>query len=626
MTKLNNKGVSLIDCLIAVAVLAILVSPIISQLYTTVQVSAKAKEEQYVIDDANQIYEVFRKTKDEDLVVNLPVDDKKINNVFDNTSINKHQCILCDSTGTPINYTGVIPAGSAKDASVVSTNPLTVEYKYKIYTMENEKLGRASTEYNRYVVWSDLKNIIYELGYQVDYNEDSVAGFTKRSDNAFVVAGNGSDLPAMTASIKSMLIANTTYNDALVDKIVVEERTNLPIDSTNETYIMDMKNPNDVDIGNVQDIDSTKVAIIPGEATLLDYELEKELRKDLMNFGASHPDSYIYDDLDDVDALYDDIKTILESGSTKKTRQIHIEITCGKNESGTPDVDENGKPNFYHVNCDVSYRLDFGGSELTLFNGGTSVVSGAEDFKYRVLENDYYTDTPPDVYFVYEPLLNRTAVGTDKIINYADNDFITITTDKYTSAVNKKVDDFNESDSKTTFVYDDPSRIYLIKSSDNFAKEAGALGNTTFEDYYSTLSDTQKENYDPTAFYTVRGGSYQLVNINVNRDVVSTSLPAEQGILDIYTNISKKNLDVNVTGANRLYTKNGFSVDAAGYSAKPVFAQGSKADYDADHIKRVDREEGNTDNDRLAQFTVVYQKASSPSEVIYISGARGADR
>ena len=88
MTKLNNKGVSLIDCLIAVAVLAILVSPIISQLYTTVQVSAKAKEEQYVIDDANQIYEVFRKTKDEDLVVNLPVDDKKINNVFDNTSSN----------------------------------------------------------------------------------------------------------------------------------------------------------------------------------------------------------------------------------------------------------------------------------------------------------------------------------------------------------------------------------------------------------------------------------------------------------------------------------------------------------------------------------------------------------
>ena len=44
----NNRGFSLVELLIAVAVMAILITPIVSQLVQTVNTSGQAKEKQYV--------------------------------------------------------------------------------------------------------------------------------------------------------------------------------------------------------------------------------------------------------------------------------------------------------------------------------------------------------------------------------------------------------------------------------------------------------------------------------------------------------------------------------------------------------------------------------------------------
>ena len=46
MTKNSNKGFSLIDVIIAVAVLSLLVTPILLQLIQTLNTSAEAKERQ----------------------------------------------------------------------------------------------------------------------------------------------------------------------------------------------------------------------------------------------------------------------------------------------------------------------------------------------------------------------------------------------------------------------------------------------------------------------------------------------------------------------------------------------------------------------------------------------------
>ena len=77
--KNNNKGFSLVDIMIAIAVLAILITPIILQVTTTINTSAKAKEKQYVVDSAASVMEYFKQTSMDDIKKNAPtVTDKNI--------------------------------------------------------------------------------------------------------------------------------------------------------------------------------------------------------------------------------------------------------------------------------------------------------------------------------------------------------------------------------------------------------------------------------------------------------------------------------------------------------------------------------------------------------------------
>lgn len=60
MTKKNNKGFSLIEVIIAVAVFAILIVPLTSQLISAVNINKKSTKKQYAIDKAEQIMESFK--------------------------------------------------------------------------------------------------------------------------------------------------------------------------------------------------------------------------------------------------------------------------------------------------------------------------------------------------------------------------------------------------------------------------------------------------------------------------------------------------------------------------------------------------------------------------------------
>ena len=67
MTKRNNKGFSIVDSIIAVAVLTILITPILYQVIHTMNTSRQAKERQYVLDNAQYVMTFFQSTKDENL-------------------------------------------------------------------------------------------------------------------------------------------------------------------------------------------------------------------------------------------------------------------------------------------------------------------------------------------------------------------------------------------------------------------------------------------------------------------------------------------------------------------------------------------------------------------------------
>ena len=74
MTKRNNKGFSIVDSIIAVAVLTILITPILYQVIHTMNTSRQAKERQYVLDNAQYVMTFFQSTKDEGLYKVDPVD------------------------------------------------------------------------------------------------------------------------------------------------------------------------------------------------------------------------------------------------------------------------------------------------------------------------------------------------------------------------------------------------------------------------------------------------------------------------------------------------------------------------------------------------------------------------
>ena len=59
---MNNRGFSLVEVIIAVAVLTILMAPIIQQIIQTLSTSAKAKERQYATENAEYVLNYFQET------------------------------------------------------------------------------------------------------------------------------------------------------------------------------------------------------------------------------------------------------------------------------------------------------------------------------------------------------------------------------------------------------------------------------------------------------------------------------------------------------------------------------------------------------------------------------------
>ena len=72
MTKKNNKGFSLIEVIIAVAVFAILIVPLTSQLISAVNINKKSTKKQYAIDKAEQIMESFKTADMSSSAISIP--------------------------------------------------------------------------------------------------------------------------------------------------------------------------------------------------------------------------------------------------------------------------------------------------------------------------------------------------------------------------------------------------------------------------------------------------------------------------------------------------------------------------------------------------------------------------
>ena len=159
MTKKNNKGFSLIEVIIAVAVFAILIVPLTSQLISAVNINKKSTKKQYAIDKAEQIMESFKTADMSSSAISIPDGN---------------------STGS-YNFTCTTTTPKTTDNKIAGVKK--VNYTEKTYTCNDISIGGNYAKYGCTVTVSDLAQQVAAMGYiwdpatgdaKVDENGDYV--------------------------------------------------------------------------------------------------------------------------------------------------------------------------------------------------------------------------------------------------------------------------------------------------------------------------------------------------------------------------------------------------------------------------------------------------------------------
>lgn len=440
MAKNKNKGFTLIEIIIAIAILTVLLVPIMRQFTQTLETSRRAKELQYINENAAYVLEMSQRTDLSNITSGSDVadvaDDIKIN------TVTKHSSITCEVYDVDGNAVGG-PDGE-------------VQYAATQYVLNDAKLGAKRHVYGREVITDDLSaklaaKDVSGQGYKVLYGktEADLANFPP----GFELTNEGS---------------------------IVQYDSNGFVTAVACEKVETVNNPNDTNLGNMQDLDVTKVAIIPGTAQSFDAQAETQFFSIIMDKlketdPASWEQAMMHGSNDSI------FNTLDYANSLQKVTKIYID----ENNNGTPD---NTSDDYYVIKVDVYYH-----SSYILRKNGKDSVSIDETLSYNVFSQKFYTDRCPDIYFEYQPY---TTIHTSDSVRYASDDDIII-------------DNYVENSDGS------PVKLYLYKPTEDQSKAV-----------YNDGTD------DAHAYYTTHNGSTK-VKININK-INSNAKP-----VDIYTNLYK---------------------------------------------------------------------------------------
>ena len=646
----NNRGFSLVELLIAVAVMAILITPIVNQLVQTVNTSGQAKEKQYVVDNVENVIEQFRSVdvssvlKSEGDFIRDPYlgTVELIYNSAEDPSLSstggKLKCKLIDIDGHSIKCYHTV------DHTEKEVTNSEVFYNEKVYAIDSPDdtlgyylLGKKKTKYSATIIESDLNNVIAECykkngtnkvgSLEIDFsNSDGTTskvqnllnnGYERRSDNMIVkyyLDPTTNKIPQKQDNIgmTNPLDPSDTVVRASGSKDVEIEKISSVVCKVNSSYA-DAQDPNSQEVANLQNIDSKTMAIITSDATTFDYEIEKDIARTLVHYAQANPNTTLGQKASDPEVLNKYIKDLISNPySIQKSRAVYLSITAPSIDAGT------GMPEYYNVRCDVIYRVNFTGTGSDLIKPfGTNYNSSVGSYSYNVLNRDYYTKDPTNVYLVYEPLLLTTKSGAGNRTYYADNDYIYITTDEYTNNI---LDSSDKPSGKSTKGLKSPT-VYLIESTENWAKATGTQTNPYLYDGY---------NYH--MYRTYFGNDPKDVNIVVCNSLKNPNSTATT----IYTNIAVATYadgSFPEPSKRRNRLKQQFKVDGT-FSDMPTISDTLAPIYDnSPSTTKVGDEysyikpyysEKTTNVGRLFQVTAVF-KNQVTNENTYISGAKGAN-
>lgn len=360
MAKTNNKGFTLIEIVIAVAILSILLTPILKQFANTLETSRKAKALQQSNETAVYEMEEFQTVTKEEL------DDK-----YGDPTVHTDMVVrLLDTDGTEITS--------------------TLKYSAYEYKLDDRKIGAKQDVYSNVVVLDDLSNKIRAYGgesatkhYKVAYNlTDADLG---KFGTGFTLTNEGSIVE---------------YNDAgFVTAIVCTDK------NANGTPVSYVENPNEVNLGNMHNLDKNAVALVMGGTSSFDSEAFSALFSKAMD----HLRELDYESWQQA-LLNVDNESILSQDSMNNSKRL-IKIYADK------AVDSTTGKDCYIVKVDVYYDYNY-----SLVVKGEKKSDFHDMVSFTVFSQKFFTKEPPEIYFEYQPYCISGANSKNAI--YQTNDYI----------------------------------------------------------------------------------------------------------------------------------------------------------------------------------------------------------
>jgi prepilin-type N-terminal cleavage/methylation domain-containing protein len=177
----NNKGFSLVEVIIAVAVFAILIGPLTAQLINAVNINRTSVKKQYAIEKAEEIMESF---KSADISGNVVIPDGNSTGDYTFTLVKKDKA----------TKTGLTDLGS-------------VDYTVRTYECNGISLGEQYEKYNCTVTVSDLPYAVASQGYVWDADTQNV----KKNGSSVVKTTASTGTIRNLDNSQSAIITSATY-------------------------------------------------------------------------------------------------------------------------------------------------------------------------------------------------------------------------------------------------------------------------------------------------------------------------------------------------------------------------------------------------------------------------------
>ena len=412
MVRTKNKGFSLIEVVIAVAILTLLMAPIIQQVFTTLNTSAQAKERQYAVEKAEYVLNSFQETPLVDVLAPKTVGGDSmvagqklagtpvVNNEFpcvavvaaSYSSISAYKSTV-GSTVIQTDKLGQALNAAAEEFNAEEEDPdyegrkLKVNYSVTCYDLGTEKLGRH--EYSKKTMIDNLNTQLLRNGLAVETH------FTTDQKDALKAKDYVINTEGAAVHYDSM---------GRIDGIVC-------------TQIAGLQDPNGTGVSYLANLDENEVAII-NLVSHVDYDKEAVNYFFNRNMQKLGEEGYL-------DEIFSDDPESIVFGQDAylgyTSRMVKITINSGwgtVNEVNSEGVTVPVLKKYYEVECTLHYENYLNVADTGEPDTLTRTVYPKK--KFFSTDKDTGKSVPPLIYLFYQPLVvNNTQYGNaDYIVTY----------------------------------------------------------------------------------------------------------------------------------------------------------------------------------------------------------------